>query len=505
MNPTPVAPISSGVQLMPNQQQEMLPEEFEAQLAGYLNKEKPSTIHKEISDSKETTEEETNEDKTDEILTLDSPLFYTGPFNVRPEQQPTKGTASVSEQPVEVNQLLNSSDPIFTAQVAVETEKIDAVAVVQNEDVLSDTQKTPFVAPSIEPLLKEDNEVQTHLKSQTSMIEEPVEIEKNVVSKPTVVREPINRRQEETLVKDAATLLVKETHLIELDQTQVTAKENELTESILPTGRFLTAEWKNERVAANQIISEPIDRTGNLLSEVSSETVQTIGTSEATADNGQLQQPKFDTIENKFKVLMEPVVKETSLKNPVSQNESKNSEAVTQVAEWDGQGKPIQQQPIFEAASVKQPSVVEPVRQAVIQMVNEVVLEQAETVLSGKQSVAHVTVTPEKMGEVKITVELTDNVLLTKIVVDNFETRELLTNGMHRLTDNLDRQNIRLGELTIQMNENTTAGFTSQERQGEEQNSRFRQQQTNYSNKEIETLKTEEKKDTDTSRLSILV
>ena len=282
---------------MPNQQQEMLPEEFEAQLAGYLNKEKPSTIHKEISDSKETTEEgiieETNEDKTDEILTLDSPLFYTGPFNVRPEQQPTKGTASVSEQPVEVKQLLNSSEPIFAAQVAVETEKIDAM--VQKEELLPDNQKTPFVAPSIEPLLKEDNEVQTHLKSQTAMIEEPVEIEKNVVSKPTVVSAPIDRLQGESLVKDATTLLVNETHLIEVDQTQVTAKENELTESILPTGRFLTAEWKNGRVAANQVISESVALTETVLNEPA------IQTSEVMTDNEQ-QLPNLDRVESQLKV-----------------------------------------------------------------------------------------------------------------------------------------------------------------------------------------------------------
>lgn len=489
MNPTPVAPISNGVQLMPDQQQEMLPEEFEAQLAGYLDKEKPSTIHKEISDSKETTEEETKEETTDETLVLDSLPFYTAPFNLRQEQQVVKSTMNPSEQPqVKVNQLLNSSEPIFAAQVTVETEKIAAVAVVQNEDALSDTQKIPFAASAIEPLTKEDDEAQLTLKNQ------PVELDKNGRLKSTVVHESTNRQQGEALVKNATSLLVEETELIEMDQMDVTTKENELTESILPTGRFLTAEWKNGRMAANQIISEPVDGTETLIAEPVAQT------SEVMTDSRLPQEPNLDSIESRLKVLTEPTVE-----NSASRDQSENAETVAQGGEVDAKGQPFQQPTLFETSTVKQPSVIEPVKQAGIQMVNEVVLEQAETLLSGKQSVAHVTLTPEKMGEVKITVELTDNVLLTKIVVDNLETRELLTTGMHRLTDNLDRQNIRLGELTIQMNENATAGFTSQERHDEEQKNTFGQQQTTLSDNEKKPLKTEEKKDSDTGRLSILV
>ena len=301
-------------------------------------------------------------------------------------------------------------------------------------------------------------------------------------------------------------MLVDETNLIEMDQTQSTTKENEMVGSILPTGRFLTAEWKNDRMAINQLAAKPVDSTGTSLNEVLGEVGQPIGTSEALTDNGQLQHQNVDTVESKLNVLTEPILNETLLKKSISRmTDSENAETVMQVAEVDTYGQPIQQQPIFEATTVKQSSAIEPVRQAGIQMINEVVLEQAESVLSGKQSVAHVTLTPEKMGEVKITVELTDNVLLTKIVVDNLETRELLTTGMHHLTDKLDRQNIRLGELTIQLNENATADFTSQERQQEGQQKSFESSQMNLSDNEIEMLRTEEKTEIDTGRLSILV
>ncbi len=510
MNPTPVAPISSGVQQMPEQQQAVLPEEFEAQLAGYLDKEKSGTIHKEISDSKKKTEQEINqeteEDPADEVIILDSPLLYTGMFNLKQEQQSAKVTVKESEQSVEVNQPLNSNEPIFAAQVAVETKKIDSFVVSQNEELLPDTQNTKFVDYSKEPLVTEVNDLQKSLKDQTVTMDEPIELVGKTVSKPTVVNEPTNRIQGELISKDAANLLVEETNLIEMDQMQSTTKENEMVGSILPTGRFLTAEWKNGRMAVNQLTAKPVDSTGTSQTELLGETSQPIGISEALIDNELLQPKNLATVENKLNVLTEPVLNETLLKKIVSRmTDSENTETAMQGAEMDTDGQTIHQQPLFEATAVKQSNVIEPVRQASIQMINEVVLEQAEAVLSGKQSVAHVTLTPAKMGEVKITVELTDNVLLTKIVVDNLETRELLTTGMHHLTDKLDRQNIRLGELTIQLNENATAGFTSQERQQEGQQKSFESPQINFSDNEIEMIRTEEKAEIDTDRLSILV
>ena len=515
MKPTPVAPTSSGVQQMPNQQQEISPVEFEAQLAGYLDKEKPSTIHKGPSDANETNENEikkeiiNEEEPTDETLILDPPLFYTGSFKMKQENQPAKGT--VNEQPqLTINQLLPNDEPLFSAQVAVGTEKI--VSFIQEEDLALDIQKNQLVEAPMEPLAKEGTELEKSLEQTLVSREETVELAKKPVIKPASITESTIKTQVVPMEKKETAILLEEANLIETNQVQVVTKENELVGTILPTGRFLTAEWKNGRMGVTRSITEPVDLVENSLNEETIQTVQNlqpVGMSETTTDNDskQLQQPNLDTIENRLRVLTEPNLNEKMFKNNVSfMEDSEITEMVKQITEIDKQGQPIQQSLLVETLSVKQSSLVEANKQANIQMVSEAIIQEVETAISGKQqSVAHVTLSPGKMGEVRITVELTDNVLLTKIVVDNVETRQLLTTGMQRLTDNLDRQNIRLGELTIQLNEQATADSASQERQRKEQKQTFGQKQANFSDNEIETLKSEIKTDTDIGRLSILV
>ncbi|MBT2731866.1 flagellar hook-length control protein FliK [Carnobacterium sp. ISL-102] len=518
MKPTPVAPTTSGAQLMPNQQQEMSPKEFEAQLAGYLDKEKPSTIHKESSDAKETNQkgikkvnikelinrtepEESDEEPTEKMLILDPMLLYTGSFNVRLDHQSAKDTSDQSQS--KVNQLLDSNEPVFSAQVIVGTGKIERF--IQNEDLLPEDKQSQSTDLPREPSVEVVNDLQKSIEQTVAVSEKTVELEKKPFLKPTVVNESASKIQVGSLIKNETSFLVKDADWIGSDQVRVVPKENELVGSILPTGRFLTAEWKNGRMMVNQSLAERMDSTTSLsepVEKTSKSTVQTVAISEMIASNGVPHQPNLETIESKSTVLTETGLNEKLVSN---MKNLESSEAVAQVTEVDKQNQPIQQQLVFEAPTVKQPSVIEAVKQAGIQMVSEVVLQEAETVLSGKQSVAHVTLSPERMGEVRITVELTDNVLLTKIVVDNVETRELLTTGMHRLTDNLDRQNIRLGELTIQLNEHATADSASQERQRKEQKRAFGQKQTNFLDNEIEPLKSEGRTDRNTSRLSILV
>lgn len=480
MNPTPVVTTSTGPQQLSNQKQEILPEEFETQLAGYLKKEQPSKIHKEDSDSEETTDEESNEEPTDETLILDSPLFYTGLFNPRQEQQPAEASLNESSK-TEVIQLLKSSEPTFDKQVNVEIEKI--AAFDQNEDPLANTQHTQLEESFVEPLTKEVTEPQTSLKNSMVVSEEPVKMGEIAVSKATIAIETASKATGETLVET------------EPVQSPV-KKETVMAETILSTGRFLTAEWKNGRIV-NQPIIEPDNLTVNSLNELP------IQINESLIDNG--QQPEIDVNGSKLTMLTESLSTEGVLKDSVSRlKNSESYEAMSKVIEVDAQGQPVQQQQIVEAASIKQSSVVETVKQVGIQQISEVVTQQAETVLSGKQSIAHVTLTPERMGEVKITVELKDNVLITKIVVDTMETKDLLANGMHQLTDKLDRQNIRLGDLTIQLQEHASSDFNSQEKQGEEKKNVFGKQM-NFTATENETLTSEETLKSDTKRLSILV
>ncbi|WP_407371260.1 flagellar hook-length control protein FliK [Carnobacterium sp.] len=498
MNPTPVVTTSTGPQQLSNQKQEIVPEEFETQLAGYLKKEQPGTIHKEVSDSEGTTEKdnqdkESNKEPNDETIILESPLLYTGLlFSPNTEQQ-TIETNLFESSKTEMNPQLKSSEPIFGKQMDDETEKI--VAIVQNEDPLANTKHAQLEEPFVEPLTKEKKELQKSVVSQTAMNEEPT---KTAVSKPMIDSELIRKTTEEIPLEKETNLSLEESSLIQTENVRSSMKkETVLADVVLSNGRFLTAEWKNGRLA-NQIMSEPNSATVNSLNELP------VQINETQIDSD--QQPEAMIDESKLTKLTEIISTEIVLKDSVSRLKNSDSyEAVTQFSEVETQGQSVQQQQIIETASVKQANVLETVKHTGLQMVNEVVMEQAETVLSGKQSTAHVTLTPERMGEVKITVELTDNVLVTKIIVDNVETRELLTTGMNQLTDKLDRQNIRLGDLTIQVNENPSSDFTSQERQGEEKKSTFGKQQTNFTANEKEILLSEATVESNTKRLSILV
>lgn len=495
MNPTPVVTISTGSQQLSNQKQETLPEEFETQLAGYLKKEQPRTIHKEVPNSEETIEkesqdEESTEETTGETLNLDMSLLYTSLFNPRQELQSAKMNQNEPSEN-EMNSLMKSSELAFDKQVNSETEKI--VAFIQNEDLITNKQQSLVEEFIVESEAKEVTEPQVILKDQMVMSEEPVKMEKKPVFKSTMVIDPVNKVNE----KGVTNLLMEESSLVETESVQSSVKkETVMADTILATGRFLTAEWKNGRIV-NQPITEPDTLLANPLNKLSTQTTET------PLDS--VQQLEADGNGTKSTLLPETLSTEKVLKDTVSR--SKNSEsydALTKVTEGETQGQPVQQQKIVEAASIKQSNVVEPVRQAGIQQISEVVMQQADAILNGKESIAHVTLTPERMGEVKITVELKDNVLITKIVVDTMETKEILANGMHQLTDKLDRQNIRLGDLTIQLQEQSSPDFNFQERQGEKKQNDFGKQM-NFTATENETLITEETLKSDTKRLSILV
>ncbi|MBC9824485.1 flagellar hook-length control protein FliK [Carnobacterium inhibens] len=471
MNPTPVAPMSNGVQKSLDQRQEVKPEKFEAQLAGYLEKEKPSTIHKEKSNSKETAEEETPEESTNEKLSVETPLLCMGWQNQQQATPPANG--NLSEQSInEENQMIKSDDSLFLTQLGMEDQKIESMT--KNEELSS-----PKLDVSTAP--------------------------KNPIHSMEVM--------EEQLVKSSDNPALAETIVLETDPViSAVKKEVLMTDSVVANGRFLTAEWKSGRstkqnsTETDGMTDLSLNEKQKQLSEAVVIPVETIELTEPVNRVGKvvspLEQETTETQTNKLAELntIEPIIKEVALTKKTAERQG----TYTQVAEIETPVQSVQQQSIVETSSIKPLSTAEPVRQTMVQMVNDVLLEQVETVSSGKQSVARVSLNPERMGNINIRVEMINNVLVTKIVVDNLETRELLTTGMHQLADNLDRQNIRLSELTIQLNENGTADFTSQERQGEEQKSSFGQQIA-VSGNEPEAIQVEEKSETGSRRLSILI
>jgi len=144
------------------------------------------------------------------------------------------------------------------------------------------------------------------------------------------------------------------------------------------------------------------------------------------------------------------------------------------------------------------------IRQKVTYEVNQLISKEIEQVQTKGQSSAKVTLSPAGMGDISISLELKDHVLSTKIIVDNIKIQELLTGGVPKLSDNLNRHAIQIGEVTIQL-------ATS-----EQNDSRFEQRQhkkgqqtkrniTRGSFAESAPIKTASETNGKTGRLSILV
>ena len=91
------------------------------------------------------------------------------------------------------------------------------------------------------------------------------------------------------------------------------------------------------------------------------------------------------------------------------------------------------------------------IRQKVTYEVNQLISKEMEQVHAKGQSSAKVTISPEGMGDISISLELKDHVLSTKIIVDSVKVQELLTGGVPKLSDNLNQHSIQIGEVSIQL------------------------------------------------------
>ncbi len=169
----------------------------------------------------------------------------------------------------------------------------------------------------------------------------------------------------------------------------------------------------------------------------------------------------------------------------------------------------VQEQPLFNGIMTgTQTEVSETTgvrRQQLAQAVKEVIAETMETFKTGKQSSAEVNISPGRMGNIQIKLELIDNVLSTKMVVDSLKTHELLTGSLQQLTDNLNRQQIQLGEVTIQLNTNGETGFSFAEGQTQEQRKQMPRQTGTIATATASLTKSEEATGKQPGRLSILV
>ncbi|WP_414839005.1 flagellar hook-length control protein FliK [Carnobacterium sp. TMP28] len=115
------------------------------------------------------------------------------------------------------------------------------------------------------------------------------------------------------------------------------------------------------------------------------------------------------------------------------------------------------------------------IRQKVANEVNQLISKEIEQVQLKGQSSAKLTLAPEGMGDISISLELKDNVLTTKIVVDSLKIQELLTGNVPRLSDNLNRHSIQIGDVTIQLatSEQNGSRFDQKQQKKEQQSKRM--------------------------------
>ena len=144
------------------------------------------------------------------------------------------------------------------------------------------------------------------------------------------------------------------------------------------------------------------------------------------------------------------------------------------------------------------------IRQKLSYEVNQLISKEVEQVQLKGQSSAKVTLSPEGMGDISISLELKDKVLSTKIVVDSLKIQELLTGSVPRLSDNLNRHSIQIGEVTIQLatSEQNSSHFDQKQHKKSQQSKRNMDRGLFTKSAPIHTTSETNKK---TGRLSILV
>lgn len=87
--------------------------------------------------------------------------------------------------------------------------------------------------------------------------------------------------------------------------------------------------------------------------------------------------------------------------------------------------------------------------------VSESIIKLMETSTQGDTKVMKVKLYPEELGNVDITLKMEEGQLIAKILVDNDHVRQLFTNNIQELNQNLIRQNIHIGDMQVDLNNNS--------------------------------------------------
>ncbi|SFP96703.1 hook-length control protein FliK [Desemzia incerta] len=146
-------------------------------------------------------------------------------------------------------------------------------------------------------------------------------------------------------------------------------------------------------------------------------------------------------------------------------------------------------------------------QQVLTQAISEVIFDQSAGLKEGQQTTARLSLSPESLGNMKIEIQIREQQLYTKIVVESTETKELMDNSMKQLTASLAQKNIHLQEMTVQINLPQATDFSfagsSQHEAGNQDHavpSRFTESTDNNTDSTV----VEEETADSTGRLSIL-
>lgn len=466
---------------LPFQNPAASPKEFRKSLTAATS-EKEKT-NKNVHNSSDSEKVEDSKDETEETQkTTEDPaaaLFFTGFLTAVQEQTSEKSAIQLTK--VE-NADENSSQQLDTA-ILTSSDAADRGHSFKKEaafaQLTEDTKSSSIVAG--QSILPRDSEKSGAELKQPSAKQAAL-LAESLMSTP--VHDQIVNGNEEKGKK-----MSKETEALITAKAAVSVAntESQTAETFLPTGRFMSANWKTEKELPEQMAGSETQKNHlqDLATELELETVQP-SKEGPFIDDSQFGKDISQTLA--------PPSTDLAGEEPQAANMSESK---------------IQDSPLFNGVlNGMQQGVSESTsaaRQQTVQMVKEVIAEITETFKSSSQSSAEVSISPERMGTIRIKLELTDHVLSTKIVVDSLKTQELLNGSIQQLTDNLNRQQIQLGEVMIQLNTNGEMGFNFAERQAQEQKKQQPCQAGTVTVGETALLKAEENTVTQPGRLSILV
>lgn len=398
-------------------------EKFQAYLAEQSDQSGKKSSEKALDSKAKIISDKGEEELSEDSAEADAAAFFYG-FMSSVQEQETSGSAVESLPEAELSKL-ETPDYIEPATLMSPTDRItlddlsEKPAVpLSNDGSTAETRDNQPIGNSVEKKL-------AAVQNEWPIIipeEEPVSIKENEHSSNAAVQADASETAE-TMIAE-----------------------------ILPTSRLLTKDWAQTAKSALTIEQSAIESNESI---------------DPAEKLNELPQSKINEINNGETNLIDKSGKEPSVLMGVSVEKepaAKSSEDSNPKSELAGSAIVRGNTAETVGKAMESPKMI---RQQVTQAVNEVITKTVETFQNGKHSAAKVSISPSSMGEITITLEMVDNVLSTKIMVESLKTQELLTGGVPKLSDNLNRQQIQLGEVTIQVTTNGETGSQFNERQQE--------------------------------------